>query len=207
LARWRDNNVQPSAYPLDYMSNTEGPTTDGGDVWSEWGFDEGEEDSVYAEVRAAVSNTDDPTMPVNTLRMWLLGLAGSVLLAGVNQVRCLRQASVRAYLARAPPSAAEPTALSAVLLLPLPVSHGLVARHPTRDVPDGSLYGTHPSRRPLVHQPRLAPCPAVELSRAKLTICLPPVCQALSTSRCAGRLFERLEGRADRENDISRSTR
>lgn len=69
------------------MSNTEGPTTDGGDVWSEWGFDEGEEDSVYAEVRAAVSNTDDPTMPVNTLRMWLLGLAGSVLLAGVNQVR------------------------------------------------------------------------------------------------------------------------
>lgn len=79
----------PSAYPLDYMSNTEGPTTDGGDVFTEWGFEEGVEDSVYAEVRAAVSNTDDPTLPVNTLRMWVLGLGGSVVLGGVNQVRCL----------------------------------------------------------------------------------------------------------------------
>jgi hypothetical protein len=38
------------------------------DMYTEWGFDEGEEDSVYAEVRAAVANTDDPSMPVNTLR-------------------------------------------------------------------------------------------------------------------------------------------
>ena len=33
-----------------------------------------EEDSPYAEVRAAVSNIDDPEMPALTLRMWVIGL-------------------------------------------------------------------------------------------------------------------------------------
>src|SRR6267142_1692928 len=33
-----------------------------------------EEDSPYPEVRASVSNIDDPDMPVLTLRMWLIGL-------------------------------------------------------------------------------------------------------------------------------------
>lgn len=56
------------------------------DVYTEWGFDEGEEDSVYAEVRAAVANTDDPTMPINTIRVWVLGGLGSIVLSGVNQV-------------------------------------------------------------------------------------------------------------------------
>lgn len=32
-----------------------------------------EEDSPYAEVRASVSNIDDPEMPCLTLRMWLIG--------------------------------------------------------------------------------------------------------------------------------------
>lgn len=36
--------------------------------------EEYEEDSPYPEVRAAVSNMDDPSMPVNTIRMWVLGL-------------------------------------------------------------------------------------------------------------------------------------
>jgi hypothetical protein len=35
---------------------------------------EEEEDSPYAEVRASVSNIDDPEMPTMTFRMWLLGL-------------------------------------------------------------------------------------------------------------------------------------
>lgn len=43
-----------------------------------------EEDSPYEEVRASVSNTDDPEMPVNTLRMWVIGLVLTVLGAGMN---------------------------------------------------------------------------------------------------------------------------
>jgi OPT family oligopeptide transporter len=35
---------------------------------------EDEEDSPYAEVRASVSNMDDPEMPTMTFRMWFLGL-------------------------------------------------------------------------------------------------------------------------------------
>ncbi len=44
-----------------------------------------EDDSIYPEVRAAVSNIDDPDMPVNTWRAWSLGLISSVLLSGINQ--------------------------------------------------------------------------------------------------------------------------
>ena len=33
-----------------------------------------EEDSPFPEVRASVSNIDDPDMPAMTLRMWLVGL-------------------------------------------------------------------------------------------------------------------------------------
>jgi hypothetical protein len=43
-----------------------------------------EEDSPYEEVRASVSNTDDPDMPVNTARMWVIGLLLTVLGAGMN---------------------------------------------------------------------------------------------------------------------------
>ena len=35
---------------------------------------EEEEDSPFAEVRASVSNMDDPDMPVLTFRMWLIGI-------------------------------------------------------------------------------------------------------------------------------------
>ncbi|CAD6960087.1 unnamed protein product [Tilletia caries] len=43
------------------------------------------DDSIYPEVRAAVSNVDDPTMPVNTFRAWFIGLVFSVLLSGLNE--------------------------------------------------------------------------------------------------------------------------
>lgn len=33
-----------------------------------------EEDSPFPEVRASVSNIDDPDMPAMTLRMWFVGL-------------------------------------------------------------------------------------------------------------------------------------
>lgn len=38
-----------------------------------------EEDSPFPEVRASVSNIDDPEMPVMTLRMWVIGLILSLI--------------------------------------------------------------------------------------------------------------------------------
>lgn len=49
-----------------------------------------EDDSPYLEVRAAVSNVDDPEMPVNTLRAWLIGLVAMIVTPGVNKLLQLR---------------------------------------------------------------------------------------------------------------------
>jgi len=53
-----------------------------------------QEESPYAEVRSAVANTDDPTMPASTLRAWLVGLVWAILLPGVNQFFAFRDPSV-----------------------------------------------------------------------------------------------------------------
>jgi OPT family oligopeptide transporter len=47
-------------------------------------------ESPYPEVRASVSSIDDPSMPVNTFRMWFLGLLYTVLISGMNQLFGLR---------------------------------------------------------------------------------------------------------------------
>ncbi|MCL7051556.1 hypothetical protein MKW94_017070, partial [Papaver nudicaule] len=46
---------------------------------------EEEEISPIEEVRLTVSNTDDPTLPIWTFRMWLLGLLSCVALSFINQ--------------------------------------------------------------------------------------------------------------------------
>ncbi|CAK5279917.1 unnamed protein product [Mycena citricolor] len=53
-----------------------------------------DDESPYPEVRAAVSSVDDPSMPVNTFRMWFLGIVFSILFAGTNQVFDLRSPAV-----------------------------------------------------------------------------------------------------------------
>ncbi|KAF8263226.1 OPT oligopeptide transporter protein-domain-containing protein [Lactarius quietus] len=53
-----------------------------------------EDESPYPEVRSAVSNTDYPTMPVSTLRAWVLGIIWAVLIPGVNQVFIFRYPTV-----------------------------------------------------------------------------------------------------------------
>lgn len=53
-----------------------------------------EDDSPYPEVRSAVANTDDPTMPVSTIRAWVIGLIFAILLAGLNQFFFFRYPSV-----------------------------------------------------------------------------------------------------------------
>lgn len=44
-----------------------------------------EDDSPYPEVRAAVANFDDDSMPVTTLRAWLFGILWAMILPGINQ--------------------------------------------------------------------------------------------------------------------------
>ena len=49
-------------------------------------------ESPYPDVRAAVASVDDPLMPVNTFRMWFLGIIFVLFTSGLNQVfnfRCI----------------------------------------------------------------------------------------------------------------------
>ena len=53
-----------------------------------------DDDSPYPEVRSAVANTDDPDMPVNTLRAWTIGILWSILLPGLNQFLFFRYPAI-----------------------------------------------------------------------------------------------------------------
>ncbi|KAG8844062.1 hypothetical protein FRB96_003295 [Tulasnella sp. 330] len=53
-----------------------------------------EEDSPYPEVRSAVANTDDVSMPCSTFRAWIIGLAWAILIPGLNQFFFFRYPSV-----------------------------------------------------------------------------------------------------------------
>ena len=44
-----------------------------------------EEDSPYTEVRSAVADIDDPDMPCNTIRVWILGVIMATVIPGFNQ--------------------------------------------------------------------------------------------------------------------------
>ena len=47
--------------------------------------DYGGNESPFPEVRAVVPAVDDPAIPINTLRMWVLGFVFTMLGAGINQ--------------------------------------------------------------------------------------------------------------------------
>ncbi|QRW05770.1 OPT oligopeptide transporter protein [Ceratobasidium sp. AG-Ba] len=95
------------AYPLqqagpstsfETRSKTDKNSDDGAETDSRFAMEydiDFEDDSPYPEVRAAVANTDDPTMPTNTFRMWFLGLIFTVLIAGLNQFFSMRYPSVQ----------------------------------------------------------------------------------------------------------------
>ena len=53
-----------------------------------------EDDSPYPEVRSAVANTDDPSMPVSTIRAWTIGLIFAIVMPGLNQFFFFRYPSV-----------------------------------------------------------------------------------------------------------------
>ncbi|PCH41947.1 small oligopeptide transporter, partial [Wolfiporia cocos MD-104 SS10] len=53
-----------------------------------------DDDSPYPEVRSAVANYDDPSMPVTTIRSWMLGVCWAIVLPGVNQFYYFRYPSL-----------------------------------------------------------------------------------------------------------------
>lgn len=53
-----------------------------------------ENDSPYPEVRSAVANADDPSMPSGTLRAWFLGILMAIIIPGLNQFFWFRYPSV-----------------------------------------------------------------------------------------------------------------
>ncbi|KAI0321181.1 OPT oligopeptide transporter [Amylostereum chailletii] len=69
-----------------------------GDLADDPNFDPGavafEDDSPYPEVRSAVANTDDPSMPAGTFRAWVIGLIWAIIIPGVNQFFFFRYPSV-----------------------------------------------------------------------------------------------------------------
>ena len=72
-----DNFVLSSARLIRVASDSNTPNIDicsRSSPGSPTSTQEDEEDSPYAEVRASVSNMDDPEMPATTFRMWFLGL-------------------------------------------------------------------------------------------------------------------------------------
>lgn len=53
-----------------------------------------EDDSPYPEVRSAVANTDDPSMPCSTVRAWTIGFIFAIVMAALNQFFFFRYPSV-----------------------------------------------------------------------------------------------------------------
>lgn len=57
-------------------------------------YDIDSDNSPLPEVRANVPNVDDPSMPVNTLRMWVIGVLFTIIGTGINQFFSMRYPSV-----------------------------------------------------------------------------------------------------------------
>lgn len=59
-----------------------------------------EDDSPYPEVRAAVPSTDDPSVPQNTIRMWVIGMILTTIGCGLNLLFSLHspQAQLSTYV-------------------------------------------------------------------------------------------------------------
>ncbi|KAF9578742.1 hypothetical protein BGW38_005310, partial [Lunasporangiospora selenospora] len=77
-----------------------------------------EDDSPVEEVRVTVPNTDDPSMPCNTFRMWTLGLIFTAAISFINQFFYLRQTQIS-------------IGYSVVALLSLPLGHFMARILPT----------------------------------------------------------------------------
>ncbi|KAF9434377.1 hypothetical protein BGZ76_008118 [Entomortierella beljakovae] len=101
------------------------------DITPDYDLEE-EDDSPIEEVRVTISNTDDPNMPCNTFRMWLLGLLFTAIVSFVNQFFYLRQTQIS-------------IGYSVVALISLPLGHLMARVLPTEEV---NLLGSKFSLNP-----------------------------------------------------------
>ncbi|KAF9416182.1 hypothetical protein BGZ94_010295, partial [Podila epigama] len=81
---------------------------------------EEDDDSPIEEVRVTISNTDDPSIPCNTFRMWFLGLLFTAIISFVNQFFYLRQTQITIGYA-------------VVALVSLPLGHLMAKVLPTQE--------------------------------------------------------------------------
>ncbi|KAG0095796.1 hypothetical protein BGZ93_005425, partial [Podila epicladia] len=84
-----------------------------------------EDDSPIEEVRVTVPNSDDPSIPCNTFRMWFLGLIFTGIISFVNQFFYLRQTQIS-------------IGYSVVALVSLPLGHFMAKVLPTRQFSIGN---------------------------------------------------------------------
>ncbi|KAF9332998.1 hypothetical protein BGZ91_011475 [Linnemannia elongata] len=94
------------------------------DIGADYDLQE-EDDSPIEEVRVTIPNTDDPSMPCNTFRMWFLGLFFTAAVSFVNQFFYLRQTQIS-------------IGYSVVALVSLPLGHMMARFLPTSQM---NLFG------------------------------------------------------------------
>eukprot|EP00271_Cylindrocystis_brebissonii_P011566 TRINITY_DN29430_c0_g1_i1.p1 TRINITY_DN29430_c0_g1~~TRINITY_DN29430_c0_g1_i1.p1 ORF type:complete len:768 (-),score=99.45 TRINITY_DN29430_c0_g1_i1:1441-3744(-) len=79
---------------MDHGDEYEGESRGAMGVESKMNFEPGDDQSPVEEVALTVNTHDDPTLPVLTFRMWLIGLITCAFLSFVNQYFWFRQASL-----------------------------------------------------------------------------------------------------------------
>ncbi|KAL4882582.1 OPT oligopeptide transporter protein-domain-containing protein [Aspergillus karnatakaensis] len=79
--------------PSKNLENNETGILDDGDAEKILPYDA--DDSPFPEVRAVVRPVDDVELPINTVRMWTIGIIFTIIGSGLNQFFSLRQPSVR----------------------------------------------------------------------------------------------------------------
>ncbi|KAJ9285646.1 hypothetical protein DTO027B5_6445 [Paecilomyces variotii] len=84
--------AEPKILPNDNSASSELGFIDDGEAKEILPFEA--DDSPFPEVRAVVPAADDPTLPVNTVRMWFIGIIFTIIGSGLNQFFNLRQPSV-----------------------------------------------------------------------------------------------------------------
>ncbi|KAI0368540.1 small oligopeptide transporter [Pilatotrama ljubarskyi] len=90
----REKSIRSVQYDTESLSSRLTPPPDFFDPNYDTDITWLEDDSPYPEVRSAVANYDDPSMPVNTFRAWALGVLWAIIIPGVNEFYYFRYPSI-----------------------------------------------------------------------------------------------------------------
>ncbi|KAH9855546.1 small oligopeptide transporter [Lenzites betulinus] len=90
----REKSIRSVQYDTESLSSRISPPSDFFDPNYDTDITWLEDDSPYPEVRSAVANYDDISMPVNTFRAWVLGIMWAIIIPGVNEFYYFRYPSI-----------------------------------------------------------------------------------------------------------------